>query len=47
MIPLQTYYDAAGYVRKQIGSRQPVAGIILGSGLGKLSDLIQDPVCVP
>ena len=47
MTPLQTYYDAAEFVRKRIGSREPVVGIILGSGLGKLSDLIQDPIAVP
>ena len=47
MIPLQTYYDAAAFLRKRIGGREPVVGIILGSGLGKLSDLIQDPVTVP
>lgn len=38
---------AAEYIRGMIGDRQPVAGIVLGSGLGKLGDLITDAVAVP
>lgn len=34
-------------VRSKIGDFSPVAGIILGSGLGLLAEKIQDPVVVP
>lgn len=39
--------EAAEYIKGQIGSRKPFAGIVLGSGLGKLADKIADPVVVP
>ena len=46
-----TYLDnihlAADLVRSRLGGRQPLVGIILGSGLGKLADEIQDPVVIP
>lgn len=39
---------AASYVRECIGGRyEPKVGIVLGSGLGKLADAIEDPVVVP
>ena len=38
---------AAEFIRGAIGDRRPVAGIVLGSGLGKLGDLITDAVKVP
>ncbi len=44
---LQTIYTAADAVRGRIGDRQPQVGIVLGSGLGKLADQIEDPVAVP
>ena len=47
MTNLQIIHDAAEYVRQQLGGRQPLAGIILGSGLGKLSDRIEDPLVIP
>ena len=47
MIPLKTYYDAAAFVRERLDGRKPTVGIILGSGLGKLSDLIEHPITVP
>ncbi|MBO4633924.1 MAG: purine-nucleoside phosphorylase [Bacteroidales bacterium] len=37
----------AGSVRERIQGRQPVLGIVLGSGLGKLADMIQDPIVIP
>ena len=38
---------AADYLRGQLQGRQPVVGIVLGSGLGKLADEIQDPITIP
>ena len=41
-------YAAAEYIRERIGSaNEPVAGIVLGSGLGKLADKIENPVIIP
>ena len=37
---------AAEYVAGKIGGRKPLAGIVLGSGLGKLADSIADPVVI-
>ena len=38
---------AAGYVRDRIGKQEPVVGIVLGNGLGKLADKISDAVVIP
>jgi purine-nucleoside phosphorylase len=38
---------AADALRARLGSRTPVAGIILGSGLGGLASRIADPVAIP
>jgi len=38
---------AADAVRARIGTATPVAGIILGSGLGGLAGRIKDPVAIP
>ena len=38
---------AAEVIRKRVGSIEPVAGIILGSGLGGLAGRIADPVVIP
>lgn len=40
-------YEAADYIKEQIGDRNPVAGIVLGSGLGKLADKIENRIVVP
>ena len=40
-------YKAAEYVKEQLGGRVPQAGIVLGSGLGKLADKIENPIIVP
>lgn len=37
----------ASVIRSKIGSRAPVVGIILGSGLGGLADKIEDAVKIP
>ena len=39
--------QAAEYIKERIGERAPLAGIVLGSGLGKLADKIENPVVVP
>jgi purine-nucleoside phosphorylase len=39
--------SAAEAVRRRIGSTTPIAGIVLGSGLGGLATRIADPVAVP
>lgn len=44
---LETINAAAAYVRKQIGDLQPTVGIVLGSGLGKLADQIENPIEIP
>ena len=38
---------AAEYIRGQIGGVTPVAGIVLGSGLGKLAERIENPIVIP
>ena len=38
---------AAKFISERIGERTPVAGIVLGSGLGKLAEKIADPVVIP
>ena len=39
--------NAAEYLRSQLQGRQPVVGIVLGSGLGKLAEQIADPIVIP
>ena len=38
---------AARYVKSCIGAKAPSVGIVLGSGLGKLADKIENPVVIP
>ena len=40
-------HTAADYIAKKIEGRKPVAGIVLGSGLGKLADSIEDKIIIP
>ena len=42
-------YKAAGFVKGILdgASLQPMVGIVLGSGLGKLADKIENPVTIP
>ena len=44
---IRTYQIAADYIREQIGGLTPTVGIVLGSGLGRLADQIEDPVVIP
>ena len=39
--------DAASFMESWLDGRKPVAGIILGSGLGQLAEHIQNPIRVP
>ena len=39
--------EAADYMESRLGGRKPQVGIILGSGLGKLADRIEDPMVIP
>ncbi len=38
---------AAEYIGARLGGRKPVVGIVLGSGLGKLADKIENPTVIP
>ena len=38
---------AADYIAARLDGRKPFAGIVLGSGLGKLADQIQNPTVIP
>lgn len=38
---------AAGYIAAKINGREPVVGIVLGSGLGKLAEKIENPTVIP
>ena len=46
MNPLETIHAAARFVREKLGGIQPVVGIVLGSGLGKLADEIENPLVI-
>lgn len=41
------YNTSATYITGRINGRKPSTGIILGSGLGTLADIIEDPICLP
>ncbi|MBR4756880.1 MAG: purine-nucleoside phosphorylase [Bacteroidales bacterium] len=45
----ETIYGAAGYIKEILKDKdlEPKVGIVLGSGLGRLSDEIADPVTIP
>lgn len=44
---IEKIMKAAEYMHSRIGNRKPSVGIVLGSGLGKLADRIEDPITVP
>ena len=44
---VQRIHTAADYVLERIGQQKPVVGIVLGSGLGKLADQIENPIVIP
>ena len=47
MNQIDTINKASEHVSCLLQGRKPVAGIVLGSGLGKLADLIEDPIAIP
>ena len=44
---LEQIHSASEYVQSLLGDRRPEIGIVLGSGLGKLADRIEDPLVIP
>lgn len=38
---------AADFIKSRLEGRQPVAGVVLGSGLGKMADQIENPIVIP
>jgi purine-nucleoside phosphorylase len=44
---IETINRLASLVKSRIGDRQPVLGIVLGSGLGSLANSIEDQVVIP
>ena len=44
---IETLQGAVGCVKDLLRGRTPVAGIVLGSGLGKLADVIENPLTIP
>ena len=46
MTNLETIHAAAGHLRARLAGREPVVGIVLGSGLGKLAEKIEDPLVI-
>ncbi len=44
---MKAYQLSADYLQQKIGDRKPEIAIILGSGLGSLADVIQDPIFIP
>ncbi|MBQ3767038.1 MAG: purine-nucleoside phosphorylase [Bacteroidales bacterium] len=44
---LSIIHRASDYVKEHLEGRRPEVGIILGSGLGKLADEIEDPLVIP
>ena len=38
---------AADYIAAKLDGKKPFAGIVLGSGLGKLADKIENPIVIP
>ena len=44
---METINQAAEYLNTRLEGRRPEVGIVLGSGLGKLADMIEDPLVIP
>ena len=44
---VKTIKDATSWVKERLGGLQPVVGIVLGSGLGRLADSIENPLTIP
>ena len=44
---IKRIYEAAEYIKSKLGEIKPFAGIVLGSGLGKLADYIENRIVIP
>ena len=44
---VKSIQDCADYLKEKTGGMKPVAGIVLGSGLGKLAETIENPIVIP
>ncbi|WP_320129147.1 purine-nucleoside phosphorylase [uncultured Sphaerochaeta sp.] len=44
---MEKLQEAASYIASKIGEEPVQIGMVLGSGLGELADVIQDPVYIP
>ena len=44
---LRFIHAASDYLAERLEGRKPTVGIVLGSGLGKLADQIEDPLVIP
>ncbi len=47
MSNLETIHKAADFVKSRLNGLEPKVGIVLGSGLGKLADEIENPLTIP
>ena len=43
----EQYQQSADYIRQQIGSFLPKVAMVLGSGLGWLGDVVENPMVIP
>ena len=41
------YQESADYIRSKIGSFTPKVAMVLGSGLGYMGDIVENPIAVP
>lgn len=45
--PFAHYEESARYIREKIGDFMPKVAMVLGSGLGFLGDLVENPIAIP
>ena len=43
----EQYQESANYIREKIGSFSPKVAMVLGSGLGFMGDIVEDPIAIP
>lgn len=46
-ITFAQYHESAEYIREKLGAFSPQVAMILGSGLGYLGDLVENPIYIP